>query len=222
MRPNLIIFASGAKDGGGSGFMNLVYASRRGLLRAKIVGVVSNHENGGVRQKADKLGVSFEHFARPWTTDRYRAIVAKYKANYTALSGWLKFVHGLDPRTTFNIHPAILPHTAGTYGHYAHELALRKFHNGEIPHSAITMHFVTDADPERKDESYDRGPIFFQFPIYIFDGYTTDRLAKSANDAEHLWQPMITNLVVTGKISWDGENPASLQVPGWYRHHMPF
>ena len=63
-KPKLLIFASGTENGGGSGFENLVLATRtqhRGstsVLEADIVAVVSNYENGGVREHADRLGMA--------------------------------------------------------------------------------------------------------------------------------------------------------------------
>ena len=58
-KKKIIIFASGTKDGGGSGFENLVNAAGNGILNAEILAVVSNHENGGVRERADRLGIKF-------------------------------------------------------------------------------------------------------------------------------------------------------------------
>ena len=53
-KPTLLVFASGTKDGGGSGFKRLVLASRTDPpeLAATIVGVVCNHLEGGVHQIA--------------------------------------------------------------------------------------------------------------------------------------------------------------------------
>ena len=62
MKPKLIIFASGRKEGGGSGFENLVEAAKAGTLDAEIVALVSNHEHGGVRERAERLGIPFVHF----------------------------------------------------------------------------------------------------------------------------------------------------------------
>ena len=59
-KPKIIVFSSGTKDGGGSGFENLVIKSRGGSsLNYETVAVVSNYENGGVRERADKLGIPF-------------------------------------------------------------------------------------------------------------------------------------------------------------------
>ena len=52
-KPNLLIFASGTKDGGGSGFEALVDAQRHGLLDANILGAVTQYRFGGVRRIAE-------------------------------------------------------------------------------------------------------------------------------------------------------------------------
>src|SRR6185436_16530503 len=101
-KPRMIVFASGTKDGGGSGFENLVNATKTGVLDADMVAVVSNHENGGVKARAVKLGIPFIHFAGPFTAENYQKIVHDSGAEWVTLSGWLKMVQGLDPQKTFN------------------------------------------------------------------------------------------------------------------------
>lgn len=201
-KPKLIIFASGTKTEGGSGFANLVKASRNGLLDAEIIAVVSNHEDGGVRRKAEELGIPFRHFTAPFTAERYREFAEG--ADFVALSGWLKLVTGLDPRTTFNIHPGPLPRFGGPgmYGHHVHEAVMEAYQRGEVTRSAVSMHFVT--------EEYDRGPVFFQIPVEILPGDDAKSLAARVNENEHTFQPAITDAVIHGRIRWDGEDPASL------------
>lgn len=203
--PQLLVFASGTKDGGGSGFRNLVATSRDGRLDAEIIGVVSNHEHGGVRRHADELGVPFIHFGGG-SAAAYQELVAKYKPDFIALSGWLKLVSGLDPRTTFNIHPGPLPQFGGPglYGLHVHAAVMKAYKRGEVTHSAVSMHFVT---PE-----YDEGPIFFSHPVEILPNDTPDTLGARINKAEHEWQPIITNKVVHSKIRWGGIDPDSLVI----------
>jgi phosphoribosylglycinamide formyltransferase-1 len=204
MEPNLLIFASGTKTGGGSGFEKLVEARNAGILKANLVGVVSNHENGGVAERAKRLGVPFIHFAGPFTAEEYQRIVSESGADFVALSGWLKLVSGLDPRTTFNIHPGPLPlfGGAGMYGHHVHEAVMRAYQNGEVTHSAVSMHFVT--------ERYDEGPLFFEAGVEILPTDTASTLGQRVNAKEHEWQAKITNKVIHGEIGWDGEHPDSL------------
>jgi len=58
-RIRVLVFASGDEKGGGSGFQELVEFSRTNppVVDAQIVGVISNHHNGGVRRRADALHI---------------------------------------------------------------------------------------------------------------------------------------------------------------------
>lgn len=210
-KPKLIVFASGTKEGGGSGFENLVKSVKSGVLNANIVEVVSNYENGGVYEKAVRLGVKFAFFPGPYTAENYQKIFKNSAADYSALSGWLKLVKGLDPAKTFNIHPGPLPKFGGSgmYGHYVHEAVMEAYRKKEVTHSAVTMHFVT--------EKYDEGPVFFRHPVEILPSDTAETLAKRVNKAEHYYQSRITSLVVNGQISWDGRDPKTLRVPLNYK-----
>ncbi len=215
-KPKLGIFASGSDTGGGSGFENLVLASRDGTLNAEICAVISNHQNGGVRTRADKLNIPFLHFPKPWTAEAYQQFAQESGADFFALSGWLKLVTGLDPetafnsRTVFNIHPGPLPEFGGPglYGHRVHEAVIAARDRGKITHSAVCMHFVTG--------EYDRGPVFFRCAVTIADSDTPDTIGRAVNKQEHIHQPPITSLVVNGQISWDGVNADSLTVPAGY------
>ena len=196
-RIRILIFASGDEKGGGSGFHELVEFSRTNppVLNAQIIGVISNHPNGGVRKRADALQIPFEYWSGPFDAKGYRAFVEKYKADFVMCSGWLKFVRGLDPTKTVNIHPGPLPRFGGSgmYGHYVHEAVMAAFHQGEIAQSAVTMHFVDEA-------AYDHGPIIFQMPVLIRPDDDAESLAKRVNEKERAWQSYILNLVIHGYI----------------------
>lgn len=207
----LIVFASGSKDGGGSGFQELVENSKTGVLEAQITAVVSNHENGGVKQKADRLKIPFEYFEKPdLNSHKYAEIIKKYGADFVALSGWLKKAEGFDPRKTINIHPGLLPDFGGPgmYGYHVHEAVMKSFAENKVKMSGVSMHFAT--------EEYDLGPVFFEFPVWIRSDDTAESLGQRVNKIEHAYQSWVTNLVVTEQITWDGKNYDSLKVPSWY------
>ncbi len=191
----IIIFASGTKEGGGSGFENLVEATKKGILNAEVMAVVSNHEHGGVRERADRLGIKFIHFPPPYTAEKYQEITEG--ADLVCLSGWLKLAVGLDPKKTINIHPGPLPKFGGPgmYGHRVHEAVMEAYRRGEVTKSAVSMHFVT--------EKYDEGPIFLSEPVEIMPNDTPETLAKRVNEAEHLWQPIMTEKVLKGEITFE-------------------
>lgn len=219
-RKKILVFASGSKDGGGSGFQWLVEATNTGILDADICAVVSNHENGGVRKIACELGVPFEWMDTSGgiSGQSYTRYMDFYQPDLVALSGWLKPVSGLDPRHTINIHPAPLPLFGGNgkYGHLAHEAVIKAFEAGEITSSEVCMHFVTMFNSDSNKDEYDKGPVFFRMPVALRCGDTADTIGRRVNEVEHGLQALITGLVLHDKISWDGIHSESLKVPDWY------
>ncbi len=211
-KPRILVFASGDAEGGGSGFQELVENSQTGILPADIVAVVSHHEHGGVRKKADKLGIPFEFWPGPFTAEGYQKIWSKYGQPWVSLSGWIKQVHGLPVWAAFNIHPAPLPEYGGHgwYGHTVHERVMEAFKAGKISASAVCTHFVS--------EKFDEGPLFFRYPVLIRPDDDADSLGKRVNKIEHGWQSFITGLVVTKQIRFQ---EGAVLVPPWYKA-MPF
>lgn len=109
-----------------------------------------------------------------------------------------------------NIHPGPLPEFGGKglYGYHVHNAVASAFKRGEITHTAVSMHFVT--------EKYDQGPVFFRCLIKINPNDTADKIEIQVKEQEHLHQARIINMVVNGQIKWDGINPDSLEVPANY------
>ena len=201
IKPYILVFSSGTKTGGGSGFETMVRAARNRppMLDAWICAVITNHFDGGVWHKAKALGIRSEYWVGPYTATGYQNFVKYFTADYVMLSGWLKLVAGLDPARTINIHPGPLPRFGGPklYGHYVHEAVMAAYHRGEITHTAVTMHFV--------DAKYDRGPILFALPIPIEPSDTLETLAAKVNRAEHEWQPRVLNYLVHGQVRLVGK-----------------
>ena len=213
-KPRVVVFASGSKTGGGSGFENLIWRMRANFFQADIVAVVSNVAGGGVEKRAEELKIPFVYFPKPRGEKEHQKIVADLKAEYIVLLGCLWLTKGLDPTKTINIHPGPLPQFGGKgfHGSHVHAAVLEAYRLGEITESAVCMHFVT--------EQYDEGPIFFRKSVPILPEDIILTLAHRVNEAEHIWQPYISNLVVTGEISWDGKDSKSLKIPSWYRIEM--
>lgn len=210
-KPRILVWASGSAEGGGSGFENLVNWSRWGYAY-EVVAVISNYEQGGVRTRADRLGIPFHFFPGPFTLHGYQEIqekLAQYNAKLHALSGWIKCFLGDEGMRgrVINIHPAPLPGFGGPgmWGHHVHEAVIAAYRRHEISHSAVSMHFVTwkaDAAGNPDPNFYDAGPCFFRYPVEIRPRWTAARLAKAVNDMEHVWQPYVTELVAGDRISW--------------------
>ncbi|MDI6778502.1 MAG: hypothetical protein QMD77_04955, partial [Patescibacteria group bacterium] len=75
-RQSILVFASGTKSGGGSGFQKMVEATRINppVLDARICGVITNHFGGSVWRRAKRLGVHVEHWSGqivPYSAEGY-------------------------------------------------------------------------------------------------------------------------------------------------------
>jgi phosphoribosylglycinamide formyltransferase-1 len=210
MKKNLVIFASGAPDDGGTGALNLARH-----FPGQVIAFVSNHEHGGVKQRATEAGVQFIYFPGPYTKGAYHNLVERICKNQNlkecelryALSGWFKKVYWLSPSRTFNVHPASLPRFGGEgmYGEKLHRIVWGAYEKGEISEGEIVMHFVT--------EKVDGGPVFFThtFPLASIGNYAEYR--ATVRNLEHAFQPILTKLILEGSISWDGVHVESLKIP---------
>lgn len=199
----IAVLASGGNTGGGSGFEKLFEPIFVGDFPAQMLCVLSNHQRGGVYERARRLGVRFIHFEEPWTAERCYDLIGEH-VDLICMSGWLKLIKGLDPQRTINIHPGPLPDFGGRgmHGHHVHESVMNAYHAGKVTHSAVSMHFVTN--------EYDKGPVFFQLPVEIKPDDTPGTLGDRVNAAEHEYQWKLTKYVLEGRIAWDGINPDSL------------
>ncbi len=200
---SIIVLASGTKTGGGSGFEKLVeYFNGFEDRSARVVGVVSNVLGGGVEERAKRLGIPFLHLPNDQqTSEGYQAIASFFGVGdpLYAASGWLRFIVGLPPKCTINIHPALLSQCGGRFGgkgmhgRHVHEAVRAALDAGKITESGFSMHFVTS--------EYDRGPVFAEVRVPLSPGTTPDEIGAAVNHAEHAWQPRITEKVVRGEIS---------------------
>eukprot|EP01068_Selenidium_serpulae_P017633 Selendium_serpulae@DN6391_c2_g1_i1.p2 len=220
-RARIIVFASGTPTSGGSGFEELVKHSTDGTLHGSIVAVVSNHANGGVKERALRLSVPFVYMAPPYDAAAYTKIVDDNKGEWVVLSGWLKLVSvktaandvmGLDPAKTINIHPGPLPKYGGKgmYGMNVHRAVEQDYRNGVTLRCGPTMHFVT--------AQYDDGPIIFHCSSPIEPHDTPETIQAKVIKMEHTHQWWVIDLAIRGHISWDGYSRKSLNVPSDYQY----
>jgi len=215
-KKNVLFFAAGTNTGGGSGFRECVEFSRTtpAVLHANVAGVVSNYPEGGVFEIAKYFNVPFECWQGPFEAEGYRYFVEKYKADYVMLSGWLKFVLGLEIGRTINIHPGPLGEFGGKgfHGHFVHEAVYKAFKEGRITQTAVTMSFI---DPEKEYD--DDSLIIYQHPILLREDDTAETIASRVNEKERTVQAMVLNRVVNGdiyyhdgKVFWHDKNPKDI------------
>jgi phosphoribosylglycinamide formyltransferase-1 len=196
MKKRILVFASGDKIGGGSGFQEMVERSRTkpAILDAEIVAVVCNYEHGGVWERAHQLEVPFIYFPGPYTAETYQKIFEESKADYVMCSGWKKKVFGLKENLTINIHPGPLPRFGGKgmYGRNVHEAVIKAYRRGEIQQSAVCIHFV--------NPDYDKGAGIVQIPVTIRHNDSAETLAERVLKVEHIYQSIILNEIVHRRI----------------------
>ena len=77
---------------------------------------------------------------------------------------------------TMNNHPAILPFTADTYGHGAHQKAIDLYTQGRLTHTAMTWQAAAG--------DVDAGPIIFALPVEIKPQDTADTLGTRVQGVE--------------------------------------
>lgn len=211
-RPRIFVLATGTAAGGGSGFERLVTESRlrNGDLEADIVGVGCNVSEGGVQQRASRLGVAFAPLPKIPSTSDYEALVREFNPDLVACSGFLRLVSGIEPDRIINIHPALLPQFGGKgmHGHHAHAAVINAAAaDPRIKHSGVSMHFV--------DDQYDHGGLFCRSLVDIMEGDDADSLGLRVNQREHRIQPFMTNLVAHGHIRLS--KTGRVLVPKWYK-----
>jgi phosphoribosylglycinamide formyltransferase-1 len=222
MKQRAIVFASGTKSDGGSGFEKLYeYGGNTGSCY-EVVAVVSDHERGGVFGRAARLNVPFEYFPAPWSAESYKRLRDMYAAQWVLLSGWNRFVVGLDPAKTINIHPALHSSLSGRFcgkgcfGSRVHKMvrdALIADELGPEPKSGFTMHFVIDAGGDTA-KAYDAGPVAVEVVVPLKSDMTAKEISAAVRKAEHMWQPMYTDMIIGGKIRLEGDSvitPATIR-----------
>lgn len=191
MKKRIIVMASGTEDGGGSGFLHLLLAITAKQLDAEVIGVISTHPNGGVRQIADQWGIPFVHMSAPYDEESYRNVVGKLgKPDLIVLWGWLKMVKGLDNFAVVNIHPARIPEFGGKgmYGLKPHEEVLK----AKRKTTQLTIHWVNDI--------YDGGKVIFAKDIDIQPDDTPQTLQNRVKQYEWHYYPLVIQLLLQDKL----------------------
>jgi phosphoribosylglycinamide formyltransferase-1 len=194
-KAKLAVFVSGS----GSNLQSLIDSSKKGVLAAEVVLVVSNKKKAYGLERARQAGIEtfvcrVKDFASKEEAESKLIEILKIKkVEYIALAGYLKLlpdsiVAGYRGRIT-NIHPALLPKYGGKgmYGHFVHEAVLAA---GDAE-SGATVHLV--------DEIYDHGKILMQERVPVKPGDTPETLAARVLKIEHRIYPRALENLIQGK-----------------------
>ena len=195
------VFASGR----GSNFQAILKAIEGGKLDGRIVLLISNNENAGALQIAEKAGIPTAVISKPAFESRDAFIetmllsLKEHGADTIVLAGYMKKIPpevvSAYRNRILNIHPALLPSFGGKgmWGHHVHESVL----DAGCKVSGVTVHVV--------DEVYDRGPIVAQRCVPVEEGDTPDDLAARVLRTEHQLYAEALQLFAEGRVKIVGK-----------------
>ena len=179
-RTRIAVLASG----GGTNLQAIIdHLDRLGDRRCgDVVLVASDRADAGALARARIHGVAAETLASPRRAEgaTLGPLLERHGIELVVLAGYLRRVPDDIVRRyaerMINVHPALLPSFggAGMYGRRVHEAVLA---SGATV-TGVTAHFV--------DEEYDRGPIIAQWPVPVFTGDDSARLAARVLRVEHV------------------------------------
>ena len=180
---NIAIFASGT----GSNALKIINYFKNSNL-AKVVFIVSNNKNAGVKNHAFNNKIDFQYYEKSiWKSNPEKIVsdLNEKKIDLVVLAGFLLLIPQAllkaYPCKIINIHPALLPEFGGKgmYGSHVHE-AVKASAKKE---SGITIHLV--------NEKYDEGEIIFQARTPIHENDTAQDIQKNVLELEHNWYPQV-------------------------------
>jgi len=151
--------------------------------------VVSNRKNAAGITRAIRHGVPVVYFPlAPYTQAgrpraaydaRLAGILQAFDTRWVVMAGWMHVLGAafldLFPSRVVNLHPAL----PGTFpGTHAIERAYEAYRRGEIEHTGVMVHLVTDP-------AVDAGPVVAQQAVPIHASDTLDDLEARIHAVEH-------------------------------------
>lgn len=161
-------------SGSGSNLQSIIDATESGVLKSKVVCVLSNKESAYALERGRNHGIDAIYInpKDPCYDDILLNYMKEYKVDLIVLAGYLKIVDkkliDLYKGRIINIHPSLLPKYGGKgyYGIHVHEAVLKA---GE-KESGATVHYV--------DDGIDTGEIILQRSLKVREDDTPQTLQK--------------------------------------------
>lgn len=175
----LAVFVSGR----GSNFRAIVDATKRGILKSKVVLLVSNRPESPALEFAKENGIE-ALVIDTGASISIRDCLLSRGIDLILLAGYLKkipedVIDAYQGRI-LNIHPSLLPKHGGKgfYGMRVHQSVLDEMNaNPSENFSGATVHFV--------DAHYDTGPILLQRKVSISGLQSAEEIAEKVLKIEH-------------------------------------
>ena len=185
-------------SGSGRTLQNFIDLGQAGLLKARVVKVVSSRRDAFGLERARQKGIPVA-VVRPrdfaTTEDFSRAVTAELQAEdvaFVAMAGFLSlyYIPECYAGRVMNVHPALLPSFGGEgfYGDKVHQAVL----DYGCKLSGCTVHFA--------DNSYDHGPIIVQKAVPVEETDDAHSLAARVFEKEKEAYPEAINLFAEGRL----------------------
>lgn len=189
-------------SGSGSNLQSIIDRLHRSDSGVKVELVISDNPEAYGLRRAEKAGIATAVYPLPDYASREEHDLAmaeeikRHGIDLVVLAGYMLIVTPafLDrfPYRIINLHPSLLPAFPGASGiedAFAYGSGI----------TGVTVHFV--------DEGCDTGPIILQEAVEIQYNDTVDSLRERIHAVEHRLLPRAIELLSTGKVSFDEDNP---------------
>ncbi len=175
--------------------------------RVEVVAVASDKRAAKALERAEAAGVPTAVFPRDDYADREARDLAladwlgESDVELVVLAGYMQLLSGAFIRRfanrIINVHPALLPAFPGLD-------AIGQAIAHGVRTTGVTVHFV--------DEGVDTGPILMQSPVELTYTRPVAEVIDRIHRVEHELLPRAIQLIATGAVSFDDENPRLVRI----------
>jgi phosphoribosylglycinamide formyltransferase-1 len=196
-------------SGGGTDLQSIIDASKKGMIDAEVVVVISDNKNAFALKRVEKHGIQgyFVDAKGKDGTEHEKEIDTILRSNSVELvvgAGYMRILSSSFVKKWYgkliNIHPALLPSFKGTNG------------QGDaldygVKISGCTTHFM--------DEKMDHGPIILQAAVQVLPDDDRDKLAARILEVEHQILPRTVQLFAEKRLKIEGRKVKILPGDSW-------
>lgn len=189
-------------SGSGSNLQSIIDTLHQGSGDIEVALVISDNNRARGLARAAEAGIPTAVFPIIDFEDRVEhdeamaAELQRHDVDLVVLAGYMMLVtRGLldrFPNRVINLHPSLLPSFPG-----ATPIEDTMDYGARV--TGVTVHFV--------DEGADTGPIILQEPVEIKYNDTVDSLRSRIHEVEHRLLPQAIELIASGRVGFDSENP---------------
>ncbi len=203
-------------SGGGTDLQSIIDASKKGMIDAEVIVVISEYEDANALKRAqnskinaffiDPKGIEKEDFDK-----KIDKILEENNIELVIGAGYMRMLSSCFVKKWYgrliNIHPALLPSFKGTDGQFD---AL----NYGVKITGCTTHFM--------DEKMDHGPIILQAAVKVMPGDDREKLAHRILEVEHQILPRTVDLFAQKRLKIDGRRITIKKGDSWKDKYKVF